>query len=152
MTDRSAILRHAMPVAVHVLLVRDGEVLLLLRANTRYEDGNYSVIAGHVEPGERVFDTAVREAREEAGIEIDPAQLSIAGVMHRRADDERIDFFVTGRRWQGDVRNAEPEKCGELRWCALDALPANVIPYVRRALDLGVDGPWFEAFGWDDVP
>jgi 8-oxo-dGTP pyrophosphatase MutT (NUDIX family) len=150
MTDRSAILRNAMPVAVHVLLIRDGQVLLLQRANTGYEDGNYSVIAGHVERGERIVDAAVREAREEAGIDIDPTQLTIAGVMHRRADDERIDFFVTARRWRGEVRNAEPEKCGGLRWCSLDALPTNVVPYVRRALELSADGPWIEAFGWDD--
>lgn len=150
MTDRSAILRHAMPVAVHVLLIRDGRVLLLQRANTGYEDGNFSVIAGHVERGERIVDAAVREAREEAAVEIDARDLTITGVMHRRAGEDRIDYFVTARRWRGDVRNVEPGKCAELRWCSPDALPANVVPYVRRALELGADGPWIETFGWDD--
>ncbi|MEX2225096.1 MAG: NUDIX domain-containing protein [Dehalococcoidia bacterium] len=141
--------RHTMPVAVHVVLVRDGEVLLLLRANTGYEDGSYSVIAGHVEPGEQIIDAAVREAREEAGIELDADALRIGGVMHRRAEDERIDYFVTAARWRGDLRNAEPEKCGELRWCARTALPPNTVAYVRRAIENGVGGPWFESFGWD---
>jgi 8-oxo-dGTP pyrophosphatase MutT (NUDIX family) len=142
--------RHTIPVAVHVLLLRDGDVLLLRRANTGYEDGNYSVIAGHVERGEQVIETAVREAREEAGITIATADVRIAGVMHRRAGNDRIDFFVTADRWSGEPRVAEPDKCDELRWCALDGLPANVIPYVRRAIELGPDGPmWFESFGWD---
>jgi hypothetical protein len=38
------------------------------------------------------------------------------------------------RRCNGDVFNAEPDKCDELRWCASDALPNNTIPYVRRAI------------------
>jgi 8-oxo-dGTP pyrophosphatase MutT (NUDIX family) len=150
MTLRAAAHRHVTPVAVHVFLVRERDVLLLLRANTGYEDGSYSVVAGHVERGEQIFDAAIREAREEAGVAIAVADLRVAGVMHRRADDERIDFFVTARRWSGDVWNAEPAKCGELRWCAIDALPGNVIPYVRRAIDRGVDGQWFESFGWGE--
>ena len=142
-----------MPVAVHVLLVRDGRILLLRRANTGYEDGNYSVIAGHVEAGEQIIEAAVREAREEAGIEIVPSDLRIAGVMHRRADDERIDFFVAAARWSGAPRIAEPDKCDELRWCVVDALPPNVVPYVRRAIEKRArshDAPWFESYGWDD--
>ena len=55
-------------VAVYLLLLREGHVLLLRRHNTGYEDGNYSVIAGHVDPGERVTQALVREAAEEAGI------------------------------------------------------------------------------------
>ena len=142
-----------MPVAVHVLLVRDNRILLLRRANTGYEDGNYSVVAGHVDAGERIVETAVREAREEAGIEIAPQDVRIAGVMHRRADDERIDFFVTVDGWTGEPRIAEPDKCDELRWFAIDALPDNLIPYVRRAIENTSDGarPWFESYGWDGV-
>jgi 8-oxo-dGTP pyrophosphatase MutT (NUDIX family) len=141
--------RHALPVAVHVLLLRDGEVLLLLRANTGYEDGNYSVIAGHVEPGEHIVETAVRESREEAGITIAPDDVRVCGVMHRRAAGERIDFFVAVRRWRGEICNAEPEKCAGLRWSPVSALPSNVVPYVRRAIELGCcQGIWFDAFGW----
>jgi 8-oxo-dGTP pyrophosphatase MutT (NUDIX family) len=141
-------MRHTLPVAVHVLLLRGSDVLLLLRANTGYEDGNYSVIAGHVEPGEQIVDTAIREAREEAGITVAPDDVRIVGVMHRREDDERIDFFVAVRRWVGEIRNGEPEKCAELRWFPLARLPQNVVPYVRRAIEDGPDGSWFDTFGW----
>ena len=44
----------SMFVAVYLLLIRDGQILLLRRYNTGYEDGNYGVIAGHVERDERV--------------------------------------------------------------------------------------------------
>ena len=81
--------------AVHLFLIRDGQVLLLRRYNTGYEDGWYSVIAGHLDGGEEVTAAMRREAREEAGIEIAPEDLRVVGVMHRKATEERIDFFLT---------------------------------------------------------
>lgn len=135
-------------VAVHLFLMRGSEVLLLRRQNTGYQDGNYSVVAGHLDGGEQVRAAAIREAREEAGIAIDPADLSIVGVMHRTDMDERIDFFVTADQWSGEIVNAEPDKCSELAWYDLAALPENVIPYVRKALQNYRDGVWFDSVGW----
>ena len=134
--------------AVHIFLIRDGQVLLLRRFNTGYEDGNYSVVAGHLDGGEEVKAAAIREAREEVGIEIAPGDLQVVGVMHRRSDDERVDFFVTATAWAGKITNREPHRCDQLAWFDLDALPENVIPYVRRALDNYRKGKWFDSFGW----
>ena len=141
--------RFQMPVAVHLFLIRDGQVLLLQRANTGFEDGNYSVIAGHLDGGEPIIQAMIREAREEAAIEIVPGDLSVVGVIHERdAVDEYIDFFLVARRWQGEIRNLEPHKCTDLAWFPLDQLPPNVIPYVRRALANFQRGVWFDSFGW----
>lgn len=142
--------RHfTMPVAVHLFLIRGDEVLLLRRANTGYEDGSYSVIAGHLDGGEEIVAAAVREAREEASISIARSAISVVGVMHRRASDERIDFFVAASTWAGEIVNAEPHKCDELSWHSLDALPANTIPYIRRALANYRRGVWFDSYGWE---
>jgi 8-oxo-dGTP pyrophosphatase MutT (NUDIX family) len=138
-----------MPVAVHLFLVRGEEVLLLRRANTGYEDGKYSVVAGHLDGGETVVAAAVREAREEAGIALDPAAVRVVGVMPRRANDERIDFFVAAGAWSGEIANCEPQKCDELAWFPIAGVPGNTIPYVRRALENYRAGRWFESFGFD---
>ena len=127
--------RFSLVSAVHLFLLRGQQVLLLRRRNTGYEDGNYSVPAGHLDGGEQVIQAAIREVREEVGIEITPEDLDVVGIMHRKAEDERIDFFVAARRWDGEPRNCEPDKCDQLRWVDIDKLPANVIPYVRRALE-----------------
>ena len=91
---------------------------------------------------------AIREAREETGIEIAPKDLEVVGVMHRRSDDERIDFFLLTKSWSGRVRNREPKKCDRVAWFGLDELPENVIPYVRRALENYRHGRWFDSLGW----
>lgn len=134
--------------AVHLFLIREDQVLLLRRFNTGYEDGNYSVPAGHLDGSERVIDAAVREAREEVGLNISPSDIDVVGVMHRLSDDERIDFFVACTQWAGEPRNLELEKCDELRWVDVEELPGNVIPYIRRAIDNYCAGRWFDNFGW----
>lgn len=141
--------RFQMPVAVHLFLIRDGQVLLLQRANTGFEDGNYGVIAGHLDGGEPIKQAMIREAREEAAIEIEPDDLSVVGVIHERdAVEEYIDFFLVARRWQDEIRNLEPHKCTDLAWFPLDQLPPNVIRYVRQALANYQSGVWFDSFGW----
>ena len=137
------------PVTVHMVFLRGGSVLLSRRFNTGYEDGNYSVPAGHLEGDETVVQAAIRETREETGLELRRDDIQVAGVMHRKSGDERVDFFVTVSAWTGEPSNCEPEKCDELRWFPRNALPANTIPYIRRALEHDSNGSiWFEEFGW----
>ena len=134
--------------AVHIFLLKNEEILFLRRFNTGYEDGNYSVIAGHLDGDEEVKTAAAREALEEAGIVIDPADLQVVGVMHRKANSERVDFFVATQRWAGEIVNNEPNKSDQIAWFPIDALPQNTIPYVRRAISNYRQGIWFDSFGW----
>ncbi len=122
--------RNRYPVAVHLFFYQDDRVLLLRRFNTGWADGKYSVPAGHVEAGESVSAAAIREAGEELGIRLTPDALEVVHVMHRKSDDERVDFFLRVNRWSGVVTNREPHKCDDLAWYPLDALPDAIIPYV----------------------
>lgn len=143
--------RFRVVVAVHLFLVRDDQILLLRRANTGYEDGNYSVPAGHLDGDETVPAAALREAREEIGVDLTLSDIAVVGVMHRLAEAERIDFFLAATRWDGEPSNLEPDKCDDLRWFPLDGPPDNVVPYVRRAIENYRAARWFDAFGWDAI-
>lgn len=136
------------PVAVHVFFVRRGEILLLRRLDTGFEDGKLSVVAGHVEAGETIMQAAVRESREEVGLELSPERLRVVGVMHRKSDDERIDFFLSYPLDTGEPRNVEGDKCSELVWAKLGDLPRDTIPYVRAGIESFREGRWFQEFGW----
>ena len=132
----------------HLLLVQDGRILLLRRRNTGYEDGRYSVVAGHMDGGETAREAICREAREEAGIELVPDDLAFAQVVHRADRGERVSFFFAAIRWRGEVRNLEPHKASELRWFPLDQLPADMVLYVRQAIERWRKGELYGESGW----
>lgn len=141
-------MRATFPVTVHLLFFREGKILLARRYQTGYMDGHYSVPAGHLDGGETVLQAAVREAREEIALDLDPEAISFACVLHRREGDERIDFFVRVNAWRGQPVNAEPHKCDELRWVKVNALPGNLIPYVRQGIQNALLGTTFQEYGW----
>ena len=64
-------IRHTIIPAVYLILERDNKILMLRRFNTGYCDGQYSLVAGHVDAGESVTTTMIREAREEANIVVE---------------------------------------------------------------------------------
>lgn len=144
--------------ASYVFLLRSGgtgmEVLLQLRRNTGYMDDHWAAAAaGHVERGETADDAARREAVEE--IDVHDLELEFVTSMQRTAHDqpidERIDFFFTGRSWTGEPRIVEPDKCADLRWWGLDALPDPVVPHelvVLTALREGYRCP-YTTFGFE---
>jgi 8-oxo-dGTP diphosphatase len=131
--------------AAYVLLLRGtgagAEVLLQLRQNTGYRDGHWAAAAaGHVEAHESVLAAACREAEEEVGVKIDPADLEPLTTMHRTHGnhdpiDERVDFFFGCHRWAGDPHLVETAKAADLGWFPLAALPEPVVPHERYVLD-----------------
>ncbi|GGP06721.1 hypothetical protein GCM10012278_31600 [Nonomuraea glycinis] len=119
-------------VDVHVLLVRGTELLLGRRAGTGYADGLWHLPSGHLEAGESVVRAAVREVQEEVGVVIEPGDLAFAHVMHRAPD--RVGLFFVATRWDGEPYNAEPNKCSEVAWWRLDALPDDIVGYPAAAI------------------
>lgn len=136
-------------VAVHLILIEGNQILLQRRYNTGYEDGNYSVVAGHIDGGESVLHAMKREALEEAGISISEENLQIVHVMHRKAKDrESIDYFLTCKNYTGQIQIMEKDKCDELAFYDLKNLPNNVIPYVRKAIECYQNNIPFSIYGW----
>lgn len=146
--------RYTLVSAVHLILMDGAKILLLRRYNTGYEDGNYSVVAGHLDGNETVIEAMAREASEEAGLTIQPKDLEVVHVMHRysvhpKGNSERIDFFLKATRWSGQPTIIEKDKCDDLSWFLPSELPSNVIPYIKEALDHIQRQEFFSVYGWD---
>lgn len=143
--------RYKFIAAVHLILLKEGKVLLSRRFNTGYEDGNYSVPAGHIDQGERAKTAMIREMKEEIGIDIAENNLKAIHVMHRMGNDqERIDFFMATNIWDSEPRICETDKCDELAWYDLKNLPENIIPYVKSALEHISRNEFYSEFGWEN--
>ena len=139
-------MRARFPVTVHLFFFRENQILLIRRFNTGFRDGEYSVPAGHLDGDETVMNAAAREAKEEVGVNIEVSDMTFSTVMHRIEDEERVDFFVQAHNWEGEPFNAEPDKCDDVRWVDIHALPANIIPYVKQALSNYLNGIAFDEY------
>ncbi|MDB5186296.1 MAG: hydrolase [Candidatus Saccharibacteria bacterium] len=125
--------------AVYLMLIKNDKIFLLRRANTGYQDGKYSLIAGHVDGDELATHEMAREAKEEAGVVVNPEDLEFVHVAHRlsrnQPGQERIDLFFKATTWEGEPHNAEPDKCDDASWHPLNDLPESMLPFVRRVIE-----------------
>ena len=57
-------------------------------------------------------------------------------------------FFVADN-WKNEPRICEPDKHSQVMWCEINALPDNLIAYVRQALTMIARGESYSEFGWE---
>ncbi|MGC7096782.1 NUDIX hydrolase [Amycolatopsis lurida] len=136
----------------HVLLIRDGEVLLTRRRGS-YGDGMWHLPSGKLDPGESLPAAAVREALEEVGVHINPDDLQHVHTLHVTGSGQkpRLGIFFATHHWVGEPHNREPDKCSAVEWFPLDALPDDVIPYPLAGIRAYLDGTPFGLLGWIEV-
>ena len=125
--------------SVYLLLRSKGKILLLRRANTGYQDGTYSLIAGHLDGDELGTEGMIREAKEEAGITVLAKDLRLVHTAHRlsrnQVGQERVDLFFEATKWEGKIVNNEPEKWDDLSWFDVDNLPHQMLPFIRLVIE-----------------
>ncbi len=113
-------------VGVGAIIIDPPRVLLVKRAHPPIQ-GQWSIPGGVLEVGEMVRDAAIREAREETGLIVEPGEL--LGVFDRVLRDREqrvqyhyvlIDFLC--KPVGGELRAASDAE--EVRWFTLEELPA----------------------------
>ncbi|MFC6010036.1 NUDIX domain-containing protein [Nocardia lasii] len=135
---------------MHILLIRDERVLLSLRRSGDEFDHRWHLPSGKLEAGESAAAAAVREAAEEVGVDIDPADLRLLHVAHVTAPDRdsRLGLFFRTENWRGEPFNREPDKCYALQWFPLSKLPADLIEYSALGLTAANSPAPYSEFGW----
>lgn len=135
--------------AAYLVLIKEGQILLMKRVNTGYQDGNYGLVSGHFNGGETAKQCISREAKEEAGITIFPENLEVVHVSHRYMPDrEYFDIYLRVEKWSGEIKNIEQNKCEEFRWFKIDNLPENIIPELKLALENIKNDVNYSDFAW----
>lgn len=138
-------------VDVHVLLVRDDQLLLTQRRDTDSEfNGRWHLPSGKLDAGESVLAAAVREAEEEVGALIDSADLRHVHTIHVSGSgrEPRLGIFFETQRWIGEPTNREPEKCSAIGWFPLSGLP-DLIAYPASGIQAYRNGLTFSVQGWN---
>ena len=134
----------------YIIVRKQDKIAFVLRENTKWMNGYYGLPSGKVEKRESFSTAAVREALEEIGIAITPANLKFVHVMHRihPEDNEWVDIFFEPLAYEGEPYNAEAHVHSELAWLDPVSLPDNVVPYVRFAIGQIQAGKLYSEFGW----
>lgn len=136
-------------VCVYLVLKQEDKVLLSLRRNTGFGDGFYGLVCGHVEDGESALSGMIREAKEEAGIDIDPADLRAVHTCHWKSNRLNMVIFFECTRWSGLLHNQEPDKCSELKWFDIKELPNNILYELPLIFDAIAKGEIYSEIGFE---
>jgi len=134
---------------VYLILKKDDRILLSRRYNTGFHDGEYSFPAGHLNGNETLIQTMIREAREEIGVKLNPEDLKLVHVMHRKEpNEERVNFLFSAEKWKGEPEILEPHRCDDLRWFDINNLPDNTIPYIKQMIMCVLQEIFYSEYGW----
>lgn len=136
---------HAVPiprVGVGVLLVDHHERVLLTLRILPPEAGCWSIVGGKLDYLESLEHCAIREAREETGVDI--AIRSLLCITEHRLPGEHqhwVSPAFLAQILRGRPTNCEPEKTQEVRWFPVEDLPANLTMTARKAIEAYRRGP-----------
>jgi 8-oxo-dGTP diphosphatase len=106
-------------------IFRDGRVLLVQRGKPGAMHGAWSLPGGHIEPGERAREAALREVLEETGVQADIVGLADVHDVLLEGPDGRLAAHYVLAVYFGRWRHGEPIAGGDsrdARFVALDSL------------------------------
>ena len=124
------------PLAAAVV-VQDGRGRVLLVRHS-YGKERWSLPGGAVDQGESPAEAAVREAREEAGVEVELDHL--IGVYYLRSRKDGLRFMFAARITSGEPSAADADEIAEIGWFDPDALPEPTTPTMPYGVRDGVAG------------
>lgn len=111
----------------------------------------FSIPAGGLEAHETLSAAAIREAHEEVGIHIERKNLEHVHTLHSKTEGQIwLGHFFRTTIWDGIPLLCEQDKHSDLQWRALDSLPFETIPYVRKALSSIAQQKAYSEYGWTD--
>lgn len=122
-------------VGVGVLVLDPSDRVLLTLRKRPPEAGCWSIVGGKVDFLENLEQCAIREAREEAGVEVELIRL-LCVTDHVLPEEKQhwVAPAYLGRVVSGEARNCEPDKTQEVRWFALAKVPKNLTMTARNAI------------------
>lgn len=113
-------------VGVGVFIVKDDGAFLMYQRRGSHGHGEWSTPGGHVEFGETWRQCAVREVKEETGLDIAEKNVELVGITDDffNSDNKQYVTVIAKVKWNGQKpKQMEPNKGSEWEWRTLENLP-----------------------------
>jgi 8-oxo-dGTP diphosphatase len=127
--------KHSHPmVGIGVIIIRrDNRKVLMGKRICEHGFGNHAFPGGHLEMYESFEDCAIREVKEECGIDVSagaPRVWKTVNTLYREEGKHYVGIFVIVDWYpeMGEPINMEPEKCAGWRWYDWDNMPMPQMP------------------------
>jgi 8-oxo-dGTP diphosphatase len=137
-------------VGVGVLVIKDGKVLLGKRKNAHGAD-EYGGPGGHLEYGETIEQTALREIGEECGIKVKNLQMLCVSDLLTYFPKHYVDIGFTAEWESGEPEVLEPHKLESWDWYDIDKLPAKLFGCVTAYVESYKTGRKYFTFPKSDL-
>jgi 8-oxo-dGTP diphosphatase len=122
-------------IGVGVIITKGEHVLLLRRVNV-HGAGSWSTPGGHLEFGESPEECAIREAKEETGVDIAEVRFrAITNDVFEAEGMHYITIWMEGRHLAGEPAIEAAYEMTEVGWFPWDALPEPLFLPLRNLLD-----------------
>lgn len=135
-----------MNVGATIAIIEDGKVLLTKRSDFEV----WCLPGGHVDEGESVATAAMREAREEVGVEVELTRY--VGVYSRLGGDETIHLHLFVAEIVGGEITPQPDEVLDIQFFAPDALPREMFWWHFQQVDDALAGRAGVAWEFEVVP
>lgn len=100
-----------------IIVNNEGKILIGKRKGSHSE--KYSIPGGHLELGETFERGAIREVKEETNLDIfEPEVISITNNLETFKEEGKhyISVILLVKKYSGELKNMEPEKCDGWNW------------------------------------
>ena len=126
-------------------------ILLQRRYNTGILDGQYDVSSsGHLENGETLKESIIRETKEEIGIDINTKDLNYVCTMHANfKNGEYLLVAFSTRKYKGIPKIMEINKCDALSWFDINNLPSNLIDTRKIMINNYLNNNHYNEYGFN---
>lgn len=116
-------MEHYVSVGVGIIITRNNQILLLKRHNV-HGAGQWSTPGGHLDYGESPEECAVREAKEETGLDIVNITFrAITNDIFEAENKHYITIWMQGEYQAGEAILAAPYESSEIDWFDWNKLP-----------------------------
>ena len=132
----------------------DGKVLVQNRRDPSW--GGLTFPGGHVEPGESLVDSVIREMQEETGLTVkNPRLIGTKSWMQKDGSGRYLVLLYVASEYEGELHSSEE---GDIAWMTIDEMRAGKMVdgmelYFRVYLDRDVNEIWYESNsdGWTEM-